>query len=172
MTDLPDLKGRLTLPRLLEFGAETVLVRRETMPWTDLDARGPALHSEVRDYISRIGTPETGPPFFRYDLIDMAGNMGMAFGFPVPRGTRGEGDILAQTHPAGRYISVVHNGHPDELYDATVMLIEWAKVRGIRWDMEETPEGDRFAARMEFYRSPDGVPKDDWETEIRIRVAD
>jgi hypothetical protein len=32
--------------------------------------------------------------------------------------------------------------------------------------------GERFAARLEFYRSdPQTVPMNDWETEIRIKVA-
>jgi effector-binding domain-containing protein len=172
MTDLPTLKGTLTLPRLATLPSQAVLVLRADMAMTDIDSKGPALLDRVLTHLQLEGIAETGPAFFRYDVIDMVGTMSMSFGAQVPPGTAGAGDIVADILPAGRYVSVLHNGHPDELYDATIMLIEWAKVRGVQWDVEETAEGDRFAARMEFYHDGPEVPKDQWTTEIRIRLRD
>lgn len=172
MTDFPTLKGSLTLPRLITRSAQPVLVVRADVSMQDVDTRGPMLLQSVLAHLEREGIAETGPAFFRYDVIDMAGTMSMSFGSPVPPGTKGTGEFRAETLPAGRFVSTLHHGDPAELYDATIMLIEWAKVRGVRWDMTETQEGDRFTARMEIFHSGPETPKDDWTTEILIRLAD
>jgi effector-binding domain-containing protein len=172
MTAYPNLSGSLTLPRILSFAAQPVLVRHAALSMADLDSAGPAALDTVADWMTRHGIAPAGPGFFRYDLINMAGRMGMAFGYPVAPGTTGQGEIVAETLPAGRYISVLHHGHPDELYDATIMLIEWSKVRQVDWDAEDTAEGDRFAARLELFNRAEGDPSDDWITEIRIRLRD
>jgi effector-binding domain-containing protein len=172
MTAYPHLNGSLTLPRIVTHAAQPVLVRHAAIAMDELDSAGPACLDAVQDWMTGQGTLPIGPGFFRYDLINMAGQMGMAFGYPVAPSTKGEGDILAETLPAGRYISVRHHGHPDELYDVTIMLIEWSKVRQIDWDVEETAQGDRFAARLELFEQSPGDPSDDWVTEIRIRLRD
>lgn len=172
MTAYPNLNGSLTLPRIVTHAAQPVLVRHVAITMDDLDSTGPACLDAVRAWMEVQGIKPTGPGFFRYDLINMAGQMGMAFGFPVAPGTKGQGEVVAEILPAGRYISVLHYGHPDELYDATIMLIEWSKVREVDWDVEETAKGDRFAARLELFNRAEGDPSDDWITEIRIRLRD
>lgn len=172
MTAYPNLKGTLTLPRIINCPAQPVLVQHAALRMDQLDSSGLACLDAVQAWMDQQGIAATGPGFFRYDLINMAGQMGMAFGYPVTPGTSGQGDILAETLPAGCYISVLHHGHPEELYDATIMLIEWSKVRQVHWDVEETAAGDRFAARMEIFNRAEGDPSDDWITEIRIRLAD
>lgn len=170
MTAYPHLAGSLTLPRIVTHAAQPVLVRHAAIGLDALDSAGPAALDAVEAWMAEKRIAPTGPGFFRYDLINMAGQMGMAFGYPVAPGTVGEGEIRAETLPAGRYISVLHHGHPDELYDATIMLIEWSKVRRVDWDVEETAAGDRFAARLELFNQAEGDPSDDWVTEIRIRL--
>lgn len=172
MTSIPDLKGSLTLPRIRHFPAQPVLVRHADMLMAEIDSEGPAILRDVLSHLAANGVAESGPAFFRYDVVDMEGTMSMSFGAQVAEGTLGQGDIRAETLPAGRYVTLTHQGHPDELYDVTVMLMAWARVRGVQWDVEETPEGDRFAARMELYRSEPDDPPENWTTEIRIRLRD
>jgi hypothetical protein len=172
MTDIPALHGSLVLPRIEAFAAQPVLVRHARLTMAEIDSLGPALLGEVLDGLAARGIAEAGPAFFRYDLINMAGQMGMAFGVQVPPGTEGFGEVRAEVLPAGRYLTALHRGHPDELYDCMMMIVPWAKGRRIRWDSEMIGVGERFAARLEFYRSdPQTVPMNDWETEIRIKVA-
>jgi hypothetical protein len=173
MTDIPALHGSLVLPRIEAFAAQPVLVRHARLTMAEIDSLGPALLGEVLDGLAARGIAEAGPAFFRYDLINMAGQMGMAFGVQVPTGTEGFGEVRAEVLPAGRYLTALHRGHPDELYDCMMMIVAWAKGRGVVWEVEETAAGDRFAARLEFYRSdPATVPMSDWETEIRVKLAD
>ncbi|MCU0826997.1 MAG: GyrI-like domain-containing protein [Tabrizicola sp.] len=172
MTAYPNLKGSLTLPQIVTHLPQPVLVRRAEVPMDSLATNGPATIDAVRDVMAAQGIAATGPGFLRYDRISMACDMQMAFGYPVAPGTTANGDLSFETLPAGRYISIRHHGHPDELYDVTIMLIEWSKVRKVQWDVEETPEGDRFGARMEIFHNDAGPPSDDWITEIRIRLRD
>lgn len=167
-----DLKGWFTLPRIAEFPAQPVLLRRADLTMANLDSRGGKVLGEVLGTLAAHGICETGPAFFRYDVVDMEGVMQMSLGAQVAPGTAVPKGLIDDLLPAGRYITLTHHGPPDELYDVTVMLMLWAKVRGHIWDMEETPQGECFAARMEFYHNGPETPPDDWTTEIRIRLAD
>lgn len=172
MTRIPELRGSLALPRIEVFAAQPVLVRHASLTMAEIGSKGPGLLGEVLDGMAARSITEAGPAFFRYDLIDMAGQMGMAFGAQVAPGTPGFGEVQAEVLPAGRYLTALHRGHPDELYDCMMMIVAWVKGRGVAWDVEETEAGDRFAARLEFYRSdPATVPMADWETEIRVKLA-
>ncbi len=166
------LRGRITLPQIREFPAQPVLLRRADLTMAGVDAEGPGILSGVVADCAARGIAETGPGFFRYDVIDMEGIMRMSFGVQVAPGTSGAPDLEADVLPAGRYVTLEHRGHPDELYDVTVMLMSWARARGHVWDMTEGPGGEHFAARMEFYHNGPGDPPDDWLTEIRIRLRD
>ena len=167
-----DLKGWITLPRIADFPAQPILVRRADLTMATLDSEGGAILGQVLDDIARHGIAETGPAFFRYDVVDMEGTMQMSFGAQVAPGTTAPKGLVPEMLPAGRYITLTHHGHPDELYDVTVMLMVWARVRGHVWDTVDTPQGQRFTARMEFYHDGPATPPDDWTTEIRIRLAD
>jgi len=172
MMPVRDLKGWMTLPRIADFPAQPVLLRKADLTMVNLDSRGGEILGEVLATLAAHGIRETGPAFFRFDVVDMEGTMQMSFGAQVAPGTTAPEGLVPGTLPAGRYVTLTHHGHPDELYDATVMLMLWAKVRGHVWDMEETPEGQRFAARMEFYHDVPETPPDDWTSDIRIRLAD
>ena len=58
--------------------------------------------------------------------------------------------------------------------DVNAVLIGWAKEKGIRWDAVETPNGDRFAGRLEIYETDPREEPDQskWKTEVAIRLAD
>jgi hypothetical protein len=172
MMPVRDLSGRITLPRVAVFPAQPVLLRRADLTMATLDSEGAAILGEVLHSLSRHGIAETGPAFFRYDVIDMEGTMRMSFGAQVAPGTPVPPGLEADTLPAGRYITLTHHGHPDELYDVMVMLNLWAPVRGHVWDMEPIPEGDRFAARLEFYHDGSDTPPEAWTTEVRVRLKD
>ncbi|SFG45342.1 effector-binding domain-containing protein [Palleronia marisminoris] len=175
MTDIPALEGSMSLPRIQHFPEQPVLVRHADLSMAEIasiDSKGSAILQDVLSYLDANGIEERGAAFFRYDVVDMDGVMSMSFGAQVAEGTLGSDDIRAEILPAGRYVTLNHHGHPDELYDVTVMLMAWAEVRGLRWDVEETPAGDRFAARLEFYHNGPEDPPEQWTSEIRIRLRD
>jgi hypothetical protein len=51
--------------------------------------------------------------------------------------------------------------------------MDWGKENGIEWDIVQTLEGERFACRLEIYRTdPATEPPENSEAEIAIRIAD
>jgi hypothetical protein len=66
---------------------------------------------EVVGWLAGHGIAPAAAPFFRYDVIDMRGEMVVEAGVPVAAAISGEGAIYADVLPAGRYVVVTHVGH-------------------------------------------------------------
>ncbi|HTI28033.1 MAG TPA: GyrI-like domain-containing protein [Kutzneria sp.] len=125
-------------------------------------------------WLAERGLAPAGAPFFRYLVIDMANELVVEAGFPVAAPVEGDGEVFFGVLPAGRYASVTHHGHPSELMGVTKQLNEWADAQGLRWDAEQTPAGDRFACRLEIYKTDPRVQPDmsQWDTELAFKLAD
>ena len=129
---------------------------------------------EVFGWLGARGVEPAGPPFFKCDRIDMENTLEIEVGVPVATPIAGQGDVEAGVLPAGRYVEVAHSGHPDGLLDVTGNLLAWAAQRGLEWDVRESPEGELWGSRLEFYltdpaREPDLAK---WETELAFRLSD
>ena len=157
-------------PVVVERSAEPYVAIRELVTMETLGTVLPALHPDVRSWLRERGEEPAGDPFFKYNVIDMERQLEVEVGWPVGAQMAGEGRVLAAVLPAGRYATVLYTGHPDGLIDATRALLEWADKEGLQWDVVETADGDRWGARLEFYRS-DGPDMNKWETELAFRLA-
>lgn len=124
-------------------------------------------------WLGARGAEPAGAPFFRYRVIDMAGELDLEAGVPVAAAVEGEGDIRPGVLPAGRYVTVTHVGHPDELLGVTAEVLAWARGRGLAWDMAETAQGERWGCRLESYKTDPRVQPDmaKWEVELAFRLA-
>jgi effector-binding domain-containing protein len=125
-------------------------------------------------WLAEHGLEPAGAPFFKYNLIDMERKLEIEVGLPVAAIAEGDGDVRSGVLPAGRYATVSHVGHPDELIDVTAALLEWAADQGLRWDMSETDEGQQWGCRLEVYNT-DPTEEPDmsrWEAELAFRLAD
>lgn len=129
---------------------------------------------EVFARLEMLGVEPAGARFIRYDVIDMEGLMEIEVGVPVAAPIPGDGNVEAGTMPAGRYATLTHIGHYDHLMAANAALQDWAEERGLKWDMRETAEGERWGSRLELYETdPDDEPNpDNWRTEVTYRLAD
>jgi effector-binding domain-containing protein len=158
--------------------AEPTIVEREEEPYIAL--RGKVAMNEiaafagrmveVTSYLAAREIQPIGAPFFKYDEVDMERGLVLEIGFVVDGRHYGEGEIVGGVLPAGRYASVTHHGHPDQLVDATRELLEWAEKQGLEWDVE----GNKWASRLEIYKSdPRDVPDLNlWETELLFKLRD
>lgn len=133
---------------------------------------------EVFAFMADRGLVPAGPPFFRYHLIDMERELEIEVGVPLAEAAPTEavpsgGDVHPGVLPAGRYATVLHIGHFDELVSVTAHLLAWARRQGLRWDAADSPEGQRWGARLEFYRTDPREEPDPtkWETELAFRLA-
>ena len=63
---------------------------------------------------------------------------------------------------------------PSGLEGATAELLQWAETRGLLWDMNDSPAGERWGCRLEIYHSDPREQPDmnAWRTELAFRLAD
>lgn len=146
---------------------------RQQVTMAGLGALGARL-GEVAGWLGARGLAPAGPPFFRFNVIDMMRELEVEAGFPVAAVAEGDGKIVAGVLPAGRYATVTHTGHPDELLDVTRELLEWAAGQGLKWDMTKTERGERWGCRLENYlTNPEEEPDmSKWVTQLAFRLAD
>jgi effector-binding domain-containing protein len=161
----------LTEPRVVERAAQPYVAIRRTVgiPFSDVvDATLPKLWQ----WLERHGLEPAGPPFFKYDLIKMPDRLEIEFGAPVAALPATDGEIVAGVLPAGRYATLTYHGPYDQLTGANGALINWAMAQKLEFDAESTPEGERFACRLESYTNdPREVPDPaNWETVLYYKL--
>jgi effector-binding domain-containing protein len=129
---------------------------------------------EVFAWLGAHGTPPAGPPFMRYNVIDMTRELEIDNGVPVAAPVEGDAEVIAGVLPAGRYATLTHVGHPSELMAATKALLDWAAAQGLTWDMSPSADGERWGSRLEIYLSDPREEPDmsKWVTQLAFRLAD
>lgn len=159
------------------------IVERPARPYAAITARVtlqnigevvPPLNQEVFRWLAAHGVQASGgPPFWKYNVVDMERGMEVEAGVTTEQPVEGDGRVHAGVLPAGRYARLRHTGHPRTLMDATAELLRWAEGQGLRWDVSESPEGERWGCRLELYLTDPAEQPDmnAWETELAFRLA-
>jgi effector-binding domain-containing protein len=160
-------------PSIVERDAQPYVAIRTSVT---MDGLASVAHRipDVFAWLGSRGIEPADPPFFKYDVIDMAGLLIVEVGVPVVGPVTGEGEIIAGTLPAGRYATVTHVGPPATLVDATGDLLEWAGQQGLAFDVYPSPDGEVWGCRLESYLTDPAVEPDTnkWETALYFRLAD
>jgi DNA gyrase inhibitor GyrI len=125
-------------------------------------------------WLAARGAAPSGPPFLKYNVIDMERELEIEAGVPITAPVPAEGRVLASVLPGGRYATVTHVGPYDQLVPAVRNLLIWAEQQGLTWDRQDSPEGGRWGCRLEIYpvnpaEQPDPAK---WETDLVFRLAD
>jgi effector-binding domain-containing protein len=162
----------LTQPTIIERGEQTYVGVRRTITMSTFPEIADRI-PEVFGWLASRGIAPSGPPFFRFNLIDMDRELVVEAGVPVPAAVTTEKDVFCDVLPAGRYATVTHIGHPDELIEVTGALLRWASAQGHEWDMEDTGDGQRWGCRLEIYHTDPREEPDmsRWETQLAFRLA-
>jgi len=131
-------------------------------------------HGDVFGWLAAHELRPAGPPFFRFNVIDMDRQLEMEAGVPVQAVIDGDDQVRAGVNPAGRYATVTHVGPPESLVGATAALLAWAAQQGLHWDMTIREDGEHWGARLENYLTDPREQPDmtKWETELAFRLAD
>ena len=163
--------------------AEYEVVQREAQAYAaigvtvSMDRMGavvPPLNDEVFGWLGQRGVAAVGPPLWKYDVISMPGSISLQAGVAIAADTAGDDRVSVGELPAGAYLQTVHRGHPDTLMQATADLLAHAAEQGLRFDVSESPEGERWAARLELYLT-DAADEPDlsaWDTMLAFKLAD
>jgi effector-binding domain-containing protein len=134
----------------------------------------PQMTDEVFAWLKEQGIAPAGAPFVRYHCINMAEKLDITMGVPVAAKIAGDGRVVGDVLPGGRYATVLYTGHYSGLMEANRVLVDWAKDSGIEWDAWDDPNGHAFKGRYESYITDPGEEPDSskWETEVAIKMAD
>ncbi|NGN64008.1 GyrI-like domain-containing protein [Streptomyces sp. A7024] len=164
--------------------AEPVVVERAAQPYagTARSVTMATLHQiadRVPWLIGRLaerGIAPAGPPFIRYNVIDMDDLLQVEAGVPVAKAAAADlperDGIFAGVLPGGRYLTAVCAGNPEA--DVTREFLDWAGTHGMEWDVQATPAGARWGCRLEsFLTNPAEEPEPEkWRTELAFRLSD
>ena len=131
---------------------------------------------EVFAWLGSRGLTPAGPPFLKYNVIDMMRQLEVENGVPLtaPVENTGDGEVISGVLTAGRYATVTHVGHPSELVGATKALLDWAAGHGLTWDVSPGETGERWGSRLEFYLTDPREEPDmsKWITQLAFKLAD
>ena len=146
---------------------------RARVPWPELAGLGPRF-GEVFAWLGARGLVPSGAPFFRYNVIDMTGELEIDVAVPVATAVDGDGRVVSGVLPAGRYVTLTHVGHPAELAGVTKSLLDWAAGQSLTWDMTPGEAGERWGGRVEIYLTDPSEEPDmsKWVTQLAFRLAD
>jgi effector-binding domain-containing protein len=158
-------------PRIDDRNEQAYLGIRTQTPMKGMFQVVDRLFKELNAWKQQHDVEPAGPPFLRYHVIDMTGEMDIEVGIPVAAALPGDERVTPGVLPAGRYASVVYVGNG---FTGNKTLVEWAKTNGIAWDRWDHPNGDAFRSRYESYLTDPKVEhrKTKWEVEVAIKLAD
>jgi effector-binding domain-containing protein len=161
-------------PEIVTRAEEPYIAIAARVTMQKLGTEVPPLNQEVFDWLGRRNIAPGGPPFWKYDVIDMEREMQVEAGVTVRGPLAGDGRVIAGVLPAGRYVTLHHVGAPQTLVDATGYLLDWAARQGLTFDMSPSAEGERWGCRLEIYLTDPREEPDmsKWETQLAFRLAD
>jgi effector-binding domain-containing protein len=145
---------------------------RTQVPMSGMSKVVQKLFKEMTIWVKKQGVEPVGPPFLRFHVIDMQGEMDIEVGFPVSEVlTSSDERVKTGVIPAGRYASLIYSGSG---FAGNKALVEWAKANKIAWDRWDDVKGDAFRSRYESYLTDPKVEprKTKWEIEVAIKLAD
>ena len=164
-------------PEIVTHAEQPYVAIRGQMTMAGLGAFA-ARTGEVFAWLGPRGLAPAGPPFLKYNVIDMMRQLeveaGVPVAAPVDSGAAGQGEVVSGVLPAGRYATVTHVGHPSELVGATKALLDWAAEQGLTWDVTPSESGERWGCRLETYLTDPSQEPDmsKWVTQLAFRLAD
>lgn len=165
----------ITDPTITERPAQPYAGIRVTCPMRAIGQTAPPAIGELFGWLGRRGAEPAGAPFFRYDVINMEGDMRLTVGVPVAKPVEGDDRVEAGTLPAGRFATLTYTGpvKGKGLYNATKSLLEWGAANDVKWDRHDTEAGDAWACRLEIYETdPDEEPDTSkWVTQLAFKLA-
>lgn len=159
----------MTNPKVEERPGRPYAGIRARVTMEELSSAVPPLWPEVFGWLGQRGAEPAGPPFLRYYIVEMDGELEVEAGVPTAASVAGDGRVAPGLLPAGRYAVLVHTGSPEGLVAATAELLRWGAEQGLSWQAD----GERWGGRIEWYLTDPAQEPDrgKWRTEVAFLVA-
>jgi effector-binding domain-containing protein len=157
-------------PKIDKRPKQTYMGIRTIAPFKGMSKEISRVANELNNWVDENKIKTAGPPFLRYHVIDMRGFMDISYCVPVDTALPDDGQIKADTIPAGRYASLIYSGG----ISGNRALIEWVRAQGLEFDRWDTEQGDNFRGRYEAYLTDPKIEprKSKWKIEVAIKLAD
>ena len=128
---------------------------------------------ELFGWLAEHAIAPAGPPFIRYHVIDMDGELEIELGVPADVTSDGGAHVRPGILPGGRYAVLRHTGPYDGLIASNAMLQRWAGDHGVALDSWDTPEGAAWRSRVEYYLTNPAAEPDPakWEVDVAYLTA-
>ena len=152
-----------------DYAASPVRVTMDSLP-AAVDEGFP----ELFGWLERHAVAPTGPPFIRYLVVDMAGELQIELGVPVGTKVGDGGRVRSGVLPGGRYVVLRHAGPYNGLVASNAALQRWAQQQGIGLDSWDTAEGTAWRGRVEHYLTNPAAEPDPakWETDVAYLASE
>jgi effector-binding domain-containing protein len=161
----------LSTPKIVERPAQSYAGIKARTVMRDIPKAAERLPPELFGWLAQHGIAPAGAPFFKYNVVDMEGELELEWGVPTAAKFTGDARILSGVLPAGRYATALHTGPYDQLMDATRSLLKWVGEQGLALDETKTKEGEVFACRLEIYlNDPSVEPRERLQTELAFKL--
>lgn len=162
----------LTIPEIVEREAQRYIAVRLPVVIPFAEEVDPAF-DELFQAFARAHAEPDGMEFIKFNLVDMPRleiETGMTTDAPIPL----SGRLVEGVLPAGRFVRMTYTGSYEGLYDATAMLVGWAKEKGLQWDAASTEAGELFACRLEVHDNNPSIESDPNKlvTTLLFKLAD
>lgn len=167
---------KTTAPKLEDRAALPYVGIRSQIAMQDFPSIIPQHIGEVAGWLGEQGISPSDAPIIRYHACPTVPGadalVDVTIGFPVAVPVAGDGHIIADALPAGRYASLIFTGVENGVAGNGV-LIDWANANNINWDSWDDAIGEAFAGRVEhMIDGPDDDPNpSNWRTEVAIKLA-
>ena len=115
-----------------------------------------------------------GPAIIRYLTTDMSAKLDIDVGFIIDEPLLGNGKVLCDTLPAGKYACLRHTGsyRGNGVYKANVIMMEWGAKNNIAWDISAIDGVEWWKSRVEWYYNDPAVDPDphNYKTDLTFMV--
>jgi effector-binding domain-containing protein len=159
-------------PAVIDRGAQTYAGIPLTVTMASFASAVDTGFPELFGWLAGHGLAPAGPPFIRYHVVDMDGQLEVELGVPLQTAVTGDGRVRPGTVPGGNYATMVHTGPYDGLVAANAALQDWVARQGLVLDC--SADQRQWPARLEYYLTDPRTEPDasHWQTEIAYRLKD
>src|SRR5688572_7287324 len=97
-------------PKVVERQPQPYVAIKVLVTMEEIGRVVPPLNGEVFGWLADRGVTLSGPPFWKYNVIDMERQLEIEAGVAVEQPVPGDDRVLAGTLPGGSYATLVHTG--------------------------------------------------------------
>lgn len=160
--------------------SEPKIYFREELPYLGIRIQTPfegmfkqvdLISKELRKWFKAHDIEQGTPPFLRYHVIDMKGEMDIEYGIPIKTLHAGDDRVRTDVMPAGRYASLIYSGSG---LQGNKALLGWVYDNKLPVDSWKNDKGDVFACRFEAFLTDPKIEhrKTRWDIEVAVKLLD